>query len=153
VTPEDRRALIDRLYKDAINRQDAAAAAAFYVVDATNHREKIGREGMRRVFEGLFTAFPDFAYRIEESTTEGDRIVCRVIMTGTHLGHPSLPGVFGGMLAGVPPTGRKVEVLHFHSFRTSGGQITDHSAVRDDLGMLKQLGLITAPGAAPGPRA
>jgi hypothetical protein len=40
-----------------------------------------------------------------------------------------------------------VEVLHFHSFRTNGGQITDHAAVRDDLGMLKQLGLITAPGA------
>jgi hypothetical protein len=40
------------------------------------------------------------------------------------------------------PTRRKVEVLQFHSFRLSGGEITEHAAVRDDLGMLKQLGMI-----------
>ena len=49
------------------------------------------------------------------------------------------------MLAGVAPTGRKVEVLQFHSFRIRDGEISEHSAVRDDLGMCKQLGLIVAP--------
>jgi hypothetical protein len=49
------------------------------------------------------------------------------------------------MLNGVAPTGKQVEVLHFHSFRVAGGQITDHAAVRDDLGMLMQLGLLKRP--------
>ena len=64
-------------------------------------------------------------------------------MTGTHLGQPTrLPAAFGGLLAGVTPTGKKVEVLQFHSFRIRGDEISEHSAVRDDLGMYKQLGLI-----------
>ena len=100
---------------------------------------------MQKVFEALFSTFPDFHYRIEEATAEGDRVVCKVTMTGTHLGQPSMAQAFNGMLAGVTPTGRKVQVLQFHGFRLRDGEISEHSAVRDDLGMCKQLGLIEAP--------
>jgi len=144
MTGGDNKALIRRLYDEGLNRRDAAAAAAFYAPDAKNHGRTVGREGMRRVFESLFSVFPDFHYRIEEVTAEGDRVVCKVTLTGTHLGQPTLPEVFGGMLAGVAPTGKAVTVLQFHSFRIAGGSIAEHAAVRDDLGMLKQLGLISA---------
>ena len=139
---EENKSLIRRLYEEGINRHDAAAAAAFYSVDAKNHGRAVGRDGMQRVFEALFSTFPDFTYRIEEATAEGDRVVCKVTMTGTHLGEPTMPSAFSGMLAGVTPTRRKVEVLQFHSFRVRGGEVSEHSAVRDDLGMLKQLGVI-----------
>jgi predicted ester cyclase len=138
--------LVRRLYEEGLNRRDAAAAAAFYAEDAKNHGRTVGRAGMQRVFESLFRVFPDFHYRIEEATAEGDRVVCKVTMTGTHLGLPTLPEVFSGMLKGVAPTGRRVQVLHFHSFRVRDGQIAEHAAVRDDLGMLLQLGLVKQPG-------
>lgn len=139
---EKNKLLIHRLYDQAINKHDAVAAAAFYASDAKNHGRTVGRDGMQKVFEALFSTFPDFTYRILEVTAEGDRVVCKVVMTGTHLGEPTMPAAFSGMLAGVAPTRRKVEVLQFHSFRISDGQIAEHAAVRDDLGMLKQLGLI-----------
>ena len=140
------KALIHRLYDQGINRQDAAAAAAFYTTDAKNHGRTVGRAGMQKVFEALFSTFPDFHYRTEEETAEGDRVVCKVMMIGTHLGQPTaLPEIFSGMLAGVAPTGKRVEVLQFHSFRVSGSQISEHAAVRDDLGMFLQLGLIQRP--------
>lgn len=140
---EEKKSLIQRLYKEGINRHDPVAAAAFYAPDARNHGRTIGREGMQKVFEALFSTFPDFHYRIDEATAEDDRVVCKVMMTGTHLGEPTtMPVAFGGMLTGVTPTRKKVEVLQFHSFRVRGDQITEHSAVRDDLGMLQQLGLI-----------
>lgn len=138
-------ALVRRLYEEGLNRRDAAAAAAFYAVDAKNHGRTVGREGMRKVFESLFAVLPDFHYRIEEATAEGDRVVCKVTMSGTHLGQPTLPVVFGGMLQGVAPTGKRVQVLQFHSFLIRGGQIAEHAAVRDDLGMLLQLGLLQRP--------
>jgi len=144
MSAELNKALVRRLYEEGLNRRDAAAAAAFYAEDASNHGRTVGREGMRRVFEALFSVFPDFHYRIEEETAEGDRVVCKVTMTGTHRGQPTLPEVFGGMLAGVAPTGKPVTVLQFHSFRVVAGKIQAHAAVRDDLGMLKQLGLISA---------
>jgi predicted ester cyclase len=139
------RSLIDRLYAEGMNQRDAAAAAAFYSADAKNHGRTVGREGMRKVFEALFSTFPDFHYEIVEATAQGDRVVCKVLMTGTHRGEPTMPQTFGGMLAGVEPTGRRVEVLQFHSFVVRRDEIAEHSAVRDDLGMLKQLGLIREP--------
>jgi len=142
---EHGKALVRRLYEEGINRQDAAAAAAFYTTDAKNHGRTIGREGMRKVFEALFAAFPDFHYRIEEATAEDDRVVCKVTMTGTHRGRPTLPEVFNGMLSGVAPTGKRVTVLQFHSFRVQDGLISEHAAVRDDLGMVLQLGLVQRP--------
>ena len=138
--------LIESLYAEGMNRQDAAASAAFYTLDAKNHGRTVGRDGMQKVFEALFSAFPDFHYRIDEATAEDDRVVCKVTMTGTHLGQPlaSLTS-FSGMLRDVPPPGKKVEVLQFHSFRIRGNEIAEHAAVRDDLGMCKQLGLVKAP--------
>jgi predicted ester cyclase len=144
---DNNKRLIERLYAEGMNRQDAAAGAAFYAPDAKNHGRTVGREGMRKVFDALFSTFPDFHYRIDEMTSEDDRVVCKLTMTGTHLGRPdALPEAFGGMLARVAPTGRKVQVLQFHSFRVSNGAITEHAAVRDDLGMCKQLGLVTTSG-------
>jgi predicted ester cyclase len=138
--------VIERLYEEGINRRDAVASAAFYSPDAKNHGRTVGRAGMQKVFEALFSTFPDFCYRIDQSTAEDDRVVCKVTMTGTHLGQPlALPEALGGMLTGIAPTGRKVEVLQFHSFRIRGNEITEHAAVRDDLGMCKQLGLVKPP--------
>ena len=137
------KALIRRLYDEGYNRQNAKAAAAFYAEDAVNHGRIVGRAGMLEVFETLFETFPDFNYRIVEATAEDDRVVCKVMLTGTHLGEPRrMNTAFGGMLTGVKPTGKKVEVLQFHSFRVRGDQIVEHAAVRDDLGMLLQLGLV-----------
>lgn len=143
---EQNKNLIRRLYDEGLNCHDAAAAAAFYALNAKNHGREVRRDGMRKVFDALFAVFPDFNYRIEESTAEGDRVVCKVAMTGTHRGQPTLSHVFGGMLTGVAPTGIPVKVLQFHSFRITDGQISEHAAVRDDLGMLQQLGVVTRPG-------
>jgi predicted ester cyclase len=137
--------LIGRLYAEGINRRDPDASAAFYAQDAKNHGRTVGRDGMRKVFQALFSTFPDFHYEMLEATAEGERVVCKVKMTGTHTGEPTLSEAFGGMLTGVAPTGRRVEVLQFHSFVLRGDEIAEHAAVRDDLGMLKQLGLIREP--------
>lgn len=143
---QDNRKLVQRLYDEGINRHDAAAAAAFYAPNALNHGREVGRAGMQAVFEALFSTFPDFHYEIEESAAEDDRVVCKVTMTGTHLGQPTLPQAFTGMLTGVAPTGKKVRVLQFHLFRVRNGEIFAHEAVRDDLSMLLQLGLLRRPG-------
>ena len=142
---EDNKRLIQRLMIEGHNRQDADAAAAFYTEDASNHLRIVGRAGMKAVFETLYAVFPDFHYHIEESTAEGDRVVCKVTMTGTHRGQPKISDAFSGMLNGVAPTGKAVRVLQFHSFQIRDGLIAEHAAVRDDMGMVLQLGLVQKP--------
>ena len=142
---EENKKLVQRLMDEGHNRQDADVAAAFYTEDASNHLRTVGRAGMKAVFETLYSVFPDFHYLIEESTAEGDRVVCKVMMTGTHRGQPKVREAFSGMLNDVAPTGKSVKVLQFHSFYIRDGQIAAHAAVRDDMGMVLQLGLVQRP--------
>ena len=143
---EENNRLVQRLMDEGHNRQDADVAAAFYTEDAMNHLRTAGRSGMKAMFETLYSVFPDFHYHIEESTAEGDKVVCKVTMTGTHRGQPSVRVAFSGMLNDVAPTGKSVKVLQFHSFRIRDGKIAEHAAVRDDMGMVQQLGLVKRPG-------
>jgi len=123
---------------------------ALWAVDAINHggqttqasrRPPTGPEGLKRVFESLLTAFPDRKYLIEDVIATGDKVVCRLTVSGTHLGIPEIP-VEGGMLMTVPPTGKTYIVQQIHIFRIENGKIAEHWAVRDDLGMMQQLGVV-----------
>lgn len=142
---EHNKRLIQRLMDEGHNRQDAAAAAAFYTEDASNHLRTVGRAGMKEMFETLYSVFLDFHYHIEESTAEDNRVVCKVTMSGTHRGQPKVREAFSGMLNDVAPTGKAVRVLQFHSFHIREGRIAAHAAVRDDMGMVQQLGLVQKP--------
>ena len=142
---DDNKRLVQRLIDEGHNRQNAVAAAAFYTEDAKNHTRTVGRAGMQAVFETLYAVFPDFHYRILEATAEADRVVCKLEMTGTHRGQPKLREAFSGMLSDVAPTHKVVQVLQFHSFRIRNGLIAEHAAVRDDMAMVQQLGLVKRP--------
>jgi predicted ester cyclase len=54
-------------------------------------------------------------------------------MTGTHEGE----------LEGIAPTGGRVAAQQSHWFRVVDGKLAEHWAVRDDLGMLQQLGVMS----------
>jgi predicted ester cyclase len=59
-----------------------------------------------------------------------DSVNDEAIMTGQHT------GIFNG----IEPTGKSIAHKQVHIFTIGGGQITRHRAVRDDLGLLLQLG-------------
>jgi predicted ester cyclase len=136
------RALIYRLV-DAHNRHDPQAATACFTSDIHNHGRAAGRAGMAAIYQSLYQALPDYHFAIEQLLVDGDwtTAVCR--QTGTHRGTPELP-VLGGLLHGVPPTGKAVSVLNIHVDRITDGLIAEHRAVRDDLGMMQQLRLLPA---------
>lgn len=95
---------------------------------------------MRAVFESLLTAFPDRKWEIVDLIAEGDRVVARLKVSGTHQGTPALPIEGGLRLQRIPPTGRAYSIQHIHIFHIVDGKIAEHWATRDDLGLLEQLG-------------
>jgi predicted ester cyclase len=139
---ENNKTTIRRLV-DAHNRQDASAAAACFASAGTNHGRAAGPGGMERVYKNLYATFPDYHWEIQAMFGEDDWVALHVIQTGTHLGVPKLP-VFGGLIHNVPPTGKVVSVANIHIYQMQDGLIVKHSAVRDDLGMMQQMGLLPA---------
>ena len=84
----------------------------------------------------LRAAFPDQRWEIERLVAEEDRVAMYCTWTATH----------EGTFMGIPPTGRRASVPHMYLFRLDDGLVTEYAAVRDDLGMMRQLGLIPARG-------
>lgn len=126
---------------ESINRGDSKAAAADFAEDAKNFGRPVGREGIRRTLEDIFTTFPDWRMEILEIVAQGDVVIVRCQVSGTHRGIGTRP-VNGGMLVGVQPTGKRFEVSHIHWYTLRDGKIIEHYANRDDLGMMRQLGLL-----------
>jgi steroid delta-isomerase-like uncharacterized protein len=94
-----------------------------------------GPEGVRRAAAAVRAAYPDLDFTHEDTLAEGDRVMIRWTMRGTH----------NGPLMGTPPTGKSVTVTGVDIFRIAGGQIVELWQHWDQLGMLQQLGVIPAP--------
>ena len=100
------------------------------------------------VLEDMIRTFPDVKLEIQNLVASGETVVVRAIFKGTHRGKGRLP-VNGGMLVGVEPTGKSFSVTHIHWFHLRDGKIVAHYATRDDIEMMRQLGLVPALSTSP----
>jgi predicted ester cyclase len=130
-----------RQYKAHINLGDAKAAAADWVEDAQTFGRPTMRTGVQRVLEDIFVTFPDWHMEIQSIVADGDTVVVHSKVSGTHRGVGKL-AVNGGMLVGVQPTGKHFEVSAVHWYKLRDGKLAEGFGVRDDLGMMQQLGLL-----------
>ena len=137
---------------ELMNRGDWKQAAGFFATDVRHHlgnwqsgSEAIvsGPKVLTDNLEDIFRTFPDWKMEIVEMVAEGDSVVVRCRVSGTHQG-VATKAVNGGLLVGVPSTGKHFQVQHIHWYKIRAGKIIDHSTSRDDLGMMQQLGLLPA---------
>jgi glyoxylase-like metal-dependent hydrolase (beta-lactamase superfamily II)/predicted ester cyclase len=114
---------------------------AMWSKDATNNGDKAKLEDVRAQLEDIYRTFPDYDSMVLEMRAYGDTVVALSRMSGTHRG-VAQTRIFGGLLQGAPPSNKRFEVLVTHWWRFRDGKIVWHQATRDDLGILRQLGLI-----------
>jgi steroid delta-isomerase-like uncharacterized protein len=91
-----------------------------------------GARALKQVWTVLLRAFPDLRVTVEDVIAEGDKVVCRNTVTGTHRGE----------YRGLPPTGASVRYGEIFVFRLGGGRITEIWGVVDVLTQLRQLGAV-----------
>jgi predicted ester cyclase len=129
-----------RRHHDLMNSGDWRAAAEIYAPDALNHGRPVGRAGILAVLGDIYATFPDWRMEIVEAVGMGDTVVARLNVSGTHRG-VARRRVNGGFLVGVPPTGQRFDVQHIHWYGVRDGLFVRHWAERDDIDMMRQLGL------------
>jgi len=132
---------------EAMNRGDLAAYVSYFAEDMKNFNQPIGREGIRVRIEDIFKTFPDYRHDIIEVVASGDSVIVRCNVSGTHRGVAEYP-LNGAMLVGVAPTQKHFQVQHIHWYKVRDGHIVEHTANRDDMGMMRQLGLLPPAPAA-----
>jgi steroid delta-isomerase-like uncharacterized protein len=86
------------------------------------------------VFATLQRAFPDLHVTVEDLIEEGDKVVARNTVTGTHRGE----------YLRLPPTGKSVTYNEIFILRFVDGRIAETWGVVDVLSQLRQLSVIPA---------
>jgi steroid delta-isomerase-like uncharacterized protein len=128
---------IDRLF----TKGDLGAVDDFLAEDYVDHDPPFGsppgREGMRGAAAMFREAFPDWHADVGLLVGEGDLVVEVFTASGTQQGE----------IMGVPPPGggRVVTLQGIQIFRIQDGRIAERWGQLDELGLLRQLGLVSLP--------
>jgi len=141
---EENKAIVRQQEEELFTQGNLDAADEVYAPDYVGHdpsnsEEVRGLEAAKRAASDYRQAFPELRVTVEDLIAEGDRVAARLRFRGTHLGE----------LDGIAPTGRRVDCTGIVISRIEEGKIAEDWANFDDLGMMRQLGLIPKPGQRP----
>ncbi|MEC0254212.1 ester cyclase [Paenibacillus lautus] len=79
--------------------------------------------------EQMAQAFENQHYILAETLAQGEKVIARIVITGTH----------NGNFAGNPPTDKSVQITQFREFHIVDGKIADQSGWFDTGTLLPQI--------------
>ena len=137
---EENKAIVRRFYDEFASQGNLSLADELVAEDFVDHNPGVpdiapGREGMIQVFTAFRSAIPDMRMTVEDQVAEGDRVVSRATVSGTHQGE----------LMGIPATGKSFSIGIIDILRLEGGKIAEHWGESDTMGMMQQLGVAPPP--------
>jgi predicted ester cyclase len=118
-------AIIRRYVEEGINQKNLAVLT-----------ELAPDERLRRPIDVIRSAFPDVYLTIEDLVAEGDKVTARLTIRGTH----------NGSFLGVLSTGKPICVPGIAIYQLTGGKIVERWLQLDQLGILRQLGVLPTAG-------
>ena len=137
---EENKTILRRWIEEVWHEGNVDAVEEFvtdtYVRHDPNVPEVRGPEAEKQLMDMYLSAFPDLRFTIEDMVAEGDKVVVRYSIRGTHKGE----------LLGIPPTDKQVTLTSTETYRLVEGKIDEQWVNMDTLGMMQQLGAIPAPG-------
>jgi predicted ester cyclase len=110
---EENKALARRVWEAVDNPELIDEVYASDVVWHEPDRDIYGTQQAKQFISLYKSAFPDMSATVEDVVAEGDKVVTRVSIRGTHQGETEESG---------PPTGRQVEGTLITISRVEGGR-------------------------------
>jgi len=121
---------------EIVNQRNPDLLEEYYPPDFVWHepdQDIRGYEQAKQFVTSYFTAIPDINITIEDVLAEGDQVVTRWTIRGTHQGETE---EFG------PPTGKQMVLEGITIHRIEDGNIVEEWERYDNLSVLQQLGLV-----------
>lgn len=82
--------------------------------------------------QGIYAGFSDFKHTIEDLIVEGNKIACRLNITGTH----------NGEFQGIPASNKSIAINAITIFTIENNKLSEHWVSVDMLGLMAQIGAI-----------
>ena len=140
MSTETNKAIVRRYLEQVIGEGRADLVEEFLAEGIELHGSGLepGQEPLRQWVIMMAAAFPDRQMTIDDVVAEGDRVVARTTLSGTHQGE----------MQGIPATGKAVTQPSISIFRLTNGKIVEGWFASDNLSFMQQLGVIPTPQAA-----
>ena len=133
MSAEENKAIVRR-YQEIYNSNNVDALTEVVAEDFLTPRMMPGMpqglEGAKTIHKATLLGMPDWHTEIEDLIAEGDKVVARITMTGTHTGD----------FFGIPATGKKISFSGIYIVRIANGKIVEHWGEEDSVSLLQQLG-------------
>jgi predicted ester cyclase len=127
----DNKALVRRFYEDVYVGWNMRVADEVLSPHFTSHDWPGGSAGpkaFRDYYKAMRSAVPDARYEVDDLIAEGDRVVVRWRLLGTHTGD----------FRGIAPTGRPIVLKGIAIYRVEGGKLMERWVVSDLHGLLEE---------------
>jgi steroid delta-isomerase-like uncharacterized protein len=137
---EDNKTIVRDFIGALFTKGDPNAAEEYLSDDFVNHDPPFGasadRAGMQAAGTMFRSVFPDWHSDLDLLVAEDDIVVELFTASGTHT---------GAEIMGVAATGATISLPGINIFRIRDGRIVERWGRLDDLGFLRQLGVIEHP--------
>jgi predicted ester cyclase len=133
---EELKAKARRIWEEIFPSGDIDALAEVLAEDGIDHGarpdEPQGLAGAQQTMLWLRSVFSDQRWEIRQVIGEAEFVVVYCTLHGRHTGD----------LMGIPPTNREVAQDYVHIVRFRDGKVVEHWGLRDDMGLMQQLGVL-----------
>ncbi|SHM44086.1 SnoaL-like polyketide cyclase [Chitinophaga jiangningensis] len=126
------KATIRDLYENILNHRQLALADSIVAADYTNQQGLKGVQAFKQNLAGLLAAFPDGKWKVTAIIAEGNTVIVKQQMNGTHT----------GKFQQIQPTNQAVVVDGIAIYTFRDGRIIHSEVLTDRLGFMQQLGVI-----------
>ncbi len=129
---ESNREVVTLFIERVFGQLDTEAVDALVAEDFESHAwpsEGNARDALKAATARMGKALIDIRFTIEDLIAEDDRVVARVTSSARQVGE----------FMGVPASNRTYKIDEIHIFRLRDGQIVEHWAQIDAMGLMKQL--------------
>lgn len=133
--------IVMRFYDELWNDRRLDVADKIFARDCVSHQLQSGSEvgsisrdpaAIKHHLLAWLIGFPDLRFAVEEIIAEGDRVVSRAVMVGTHT----------GVWSDIAPTNKRVSIRMMVTHRIQNGRIVEDWVLVESLGLFQQLGLL-----------
>ena len=140
MSAENNKALVRRYVEEVLNQRNLAVVDELFASTFVDHDSSMpearGPSGIKRMAAMVHASFPDLHFKIEDMIAEGDKVVYRYSVRGTHQKD----------FMGIAATGKQISFTGIHIYRVGDGKLQEEWENSDTLRLMRQLGVIPQPG-------
>ena len=115
MSTEQNKAVVRRFITEVLTGRNTGVADELLAPNYVNRLTRMDREGFKAMGACLGAAIPDLQFEIENLVAEGDAVVARFTLEGTHT----------GSLMGESPSGKRLSARGLTYYSLANGRIVE----------------------------